>query len=562
MKTIKLFFLTFIMTASFSVTAQVAINTNGSTADESSVLDVQSTEHGLLIPRMTQIQREAISNPATGLLVYQTDGTKGFYYNMGTPASPNWIGLSSTLITQIADADGDTKVQVEETPDEDTIRFDVAGTERMTITPSGNVGIGTTTPEGMLEVGNPSGGTIVISNTNWKSPGSNRTIPLKFNSGGNVSERTQPVAQVVGIDTYAGGSYLGELAFHTLYGTSQERMRITSLGKVGIGIASPSNLFSVNGDADFTGAVGIGTSSPDNKLSVDGDADFTGNVGIGTTDPEASAQVEMSSISQGFLPPRMTSAQRDAIYSPAEGLVIYNSDTKSLDIFTGTEWQNSNQFVCGNQMTDTDGNIYNTVSIGTQCWMKEDLRTTKYSNGQPIPNVTDSASWIALTSGAYVWYDNDIYWKYRYGALYNWYATIDPNGLCPTGWHVPTDAEWTVLTDFIGGTGSPHGNELKSCRQVNSPAGGYCYTSVHPRWDYCFPPCPYGTDDYGFSALPGGLRDWQSVFYEIGLSGYWWSTTGETTWTAWCRQLNWHDEVISDWKPKEHGYSVRCLKDN
>ncbi len=97
----------------FTVTilsAQVAINTNGNPADESSALDIQSTGHGLLIPRMTPVQRENISDPATGLFVYQTDGTGGFYYNMGTPATPNWIGLSSTLITQIADAKGDKKV--------------------------------------------------------------------------------------------------------------------------------------------------------------------------------------------------------------------------------------------------------------------------------------------------------------------------------------------------------------------------------------------------------------------------------------------------------------------
>ena len=92
-------------------------------------------------------------------------------------------------------------------------------------------------------------------------------------------------------------------------------------------------------------------------------------------------------------------------------------------------------------VTDIDGNIYNAVQIGGRCWMKENLKTTTYNNGTPIPNVTDPGGWGNLTSGAYVWYDNDISWKDKYGALYNWFTTVDLNGLCPTGWHVPTNDE-------------------------------------------------------------------------------------------------------------------------
>ncbi|RLD51917.1 MAG: hypothetical protein DRJ05_17940, partial [Bacteroidetes bacterium] len=104
-------------------------------------------------------------------------------------------------------------------------------------------------------------------------------------------------------------------------------------------------------------------------------------------------------------------------------------------------------------------------------------------NGTPIPNATSNNWWGNTQSGAYVWYDNDIIWKDSYGALYNWFAIDNTNGLCPSGWHVPTDDEWTALTNFIGGASSPHGNKLKSCKQVNSPLGGYCNTTEHPRWD-------------------------------------------------------------------------------
>jgi len=212
-------------------------------------------------------------------------------------------------------------------------------------------------------------------------------------------------------------------------------------------------------------------------------------------------------------------------------------------------------------LTDVDGNTYNTLQIGTQCWMKENIKTTTYQNGTPIPNVTDDDTWADLTTGAYVWYDNDISWKDSYGALYNWFTTVDPNELCPEGWHVPTHDEWTALTDYIGGTSSPHGNELKSCRQMNSPLGGGCNASEHPRWDQHN--THYGTDDYGFSGLPGGLRDYLGTFHFIGYSGGWWSSTEDSSSSAWSRYLkdNYGDVNVTN-NPKRRGRSVRCLRDD
>jgi uncharacterized protein (TIGR02145 family) len=221
-------------------------------------------------------------------------------------------------------------------------------------------------------------------------------------------------------------------------------------------------------------------------------------------------------------------------------------------------------FVCGSStVTDIEGNVYNTVLIGDQCWMKENLKTTTYSNGSPIPNVADSGAWMNLTSGAYVWYDNNISWKDSYGALYNWFATVDVNGLCPTGWHVPTNDEWTALTDYIGGTGEPHGNELKSCRQVNSPLGGDCNTTEHPRWDEDTNYGNYGTDDYGFSGLPGGFRNFNGSFSSIGFTGYWWSSTETLSIAAWTRRLNYYSGyVFMGNLYGQHGFSVRCLRDD
>ena len=213
-------------------------------------------------------------------------------------------------------------------------------------------------------------------------------------------------------------------------------------------------------------------------------------------------------------------------------------------------------------VTDIDGNIYNTVQIGNQCWMKENLKTTTYQNGTQIPNITDNGDWENLTSGAYVWYDNDISWKNLYGGLYNWYVTVDANDLCPTGWHVPTHDEWTVLTDFIGGAGEPHGNELKSCRQLNSPLGGGCNTSKHPRWEEDTFNGNYGTDDYGFSGLPGGIRIPNGVFGNVGYYDTWWSSTEGSSVYAFFLLLSYNQgDVFDDGNNKRNGFSVRCLKD-
>ena len=211
-------------------------------------------------------------------------------------------------------------------------------------------------------------------------------------------------------------------------------------------------------------------------------------------------------------------------------------------------------------VTDIEGNVYNTVQIGNQCWMKENLKTTTYQNGTAIPYVTDASAWSNLTTGAYVWYDNDNSWKDKYGALYNWFTTVDPNGLCPTGWHVPTNDEWTDLTDYLGGTDSPHGNELKSCRQVNSPLGGGCNTNEHPRWHEYND--EWGTDDYGFSGFPGGHRYSTGNYEGIGYIGYWWSSTEVSSANGWGRFLNYFlGSVGENDSPMQAGFAVRCLRD-
>lgn len=210
-------------------------------------------------------------------------------------------------------------------------------------------------------------------------------------------------------------------------------------------------------------------------------------------------------------------------------------------------------------VTDIDGNEYNTVLVNNQCWMKENLKTTTYKNGTPIPNVVESNSWGDLVTGAYIWYNNDISWKDKYGALYNWYAAVDSNGLCPAGWHVPVNYEWVQWTDYIGG-GPPHGNEVKSCRQINSPLGGVCNTEEHPRWNEIS--VNYGTDIHGFSGLPSGYRNIGGNFHYLGKAVGWWSSTEYSSSHAWGRSLSYgYGNVGVGTNIKERGFSIRCIKD-
>lgn len=211
-------------------------------------------------------------------------------------------------------------------------------------------------------------------------------------------------------------------------------------------------------------------------------------------------------------------------------------------------------------VTDVDGNVYNTVLIGEQCWLKENLKTTQYRNGTPIDYPgPDDVAWTANTSGAYAWYNNDIVWKDHYGGLYNWYATVNVNGLCPTGWHVPTNEEWTIMTDFIGGVEAPHGNELRSCRQVNAVLPGTCNTEAHPRWDNN--PNNWGTDDYGFALLPGGYRA-SGPFFGMGTNTHLWTSTGYAPIHAYGRNLYNSGAAMGIYGGlKRQGFAIRCVRD-
>jgi uncharacterized protein (TIGR02145 family) len=216
----------------------------------------------------------------------------------------------------------------------------------------------------------------------------------------------------------------------------------------------------------------------------------------------------------------------------------------------GTNYGSQVSFVTTNtivygSVSDVEGNSYTTVTVGTQVWMAENLKTSKFKDNTAIPLVTDNTAWINLTTPGYCWYNNDAAtYKGTYGALYNWY-TVSTGKLCPTSWHVPTDSEWTTLTTFLGGT-NVAGVKLKE-------AG----TS---HW---YSPNTGATNETGFTALPSGCRIiHDNSFINMGGSGFWWSSTDYSTAEAWSPTMNYYYSIVyREYSNKKFGFSVRCVKD-
>ena len=261
------------------------------------------------------------------------------------------------------------------------------------------------------------------------------------------------------------------------------------------------------------------------------------SVAIGTTTPVPSAQLDVTSTSKGFLPPRMTYTQRDAIPNPVPGLVIWCSDCDELQVYNGTIWKNISGTAASNPG-------FPSVTICNNIWMIKNLNVSTYRNGDTIPQVTDQAKWIGLTTGAWCWYNNDsATYAATYGKLYNWYAVNDPRELAPLGWHIPSDLEWTALSNCLGG---------------DHEAGGKMKEIGTSHWILT----NLGTNSSGFTGLPGGYRHSDGAFFYTGEVGRWWSTTEKNASTAWADALiNVSSNVNKYTPPKVSGLSVRCVRD-
>ena len=304
-------------------------------------------------------------------------------------------------------------------------------------------------------------------------------------------------------------------------------------------------------------------------------------IGIPTTQIDPSAQLQVSSTTKGFLPPVMTQAQRNAIASPAQGLMIFCADcgvNGQPQFYNGSSWRNmlggaaydQTTHTCGTAnihnpnltygtMTDAEGNEYKTIVIGTQEWMAENLNTSIYRNGDPIPSGLSNAEWENTgnaSQGACSYYNNQSNYDCPYGKLYNWYAVGDTRNLCPAGWHVPSTQEWALLTSFLGGE-DVAGGKMKSTALWSSV--NYDYYDENTFEVVSLQPIP-ASNSSGFSALGGASRGFFGESVGITQLGYYWSATGAGA-----------DFIYIDWGSvgaytsstgyANEGYSVRCVHD-
>lgn len=377
---------------------------------------------------------------------------------------------------------------------------------------SGNIGIGITNPTAKLDLR----GTMYAAGTN---PFGTFTFVETTDSHSDVHESILTVQNISGgissqanIKFDAGPGGHGKAIISGAYDGSDENGKLTF--KVRNGTTSYVNALTLRS----SGNVGINETNPDSKLHVAGNAHVTGDLTV-----DGAVRVSVSPV-----------ADDDAVNKAYVDAIVQKLSEKGVIV------------------VDADGNIYSTVRIGSQLWMAENLKTTKYSDGTPITYNEDT--WAFLTTEAYCWYNNnEISNKDLYGALYNYYAVTNAHNLCPQGWHVPTDAEWTTLTTYLetfgfgyGGTGSDIAKSLASTSgwAIDGTGGNVGNDQ--------------GTNNTsGFTGLPGGHRAYDGPFYSLGSYGGWWSTS------------NWNRSISSNVSTPDrgdctgklsYGFSVRCLK--
>jgi uncharacterized protein (TIGR02145 family) len=274
-------------------------------------------------------------------------------------------------------------------------------------------------------------------------------------------------------------------------------------------------------------------------------------IGVTTANMAASAQLDVSSTTKGFLPPRMTEAQRNLIVvtSASAGLIVYCKNCGSngeMQYYNGSSWTNMMGAAAATDLTPQ-------VTIGAQVWATKNLDVSTYSDGTSIPQVTDQTAWANLTTGAWCYYSNTTANGTTYGKLYNWYAVAGiydassfsdsslRKNLAPAGYHIPTDAEWILLTNYLGGMNVAAGK----MKEVGTTHWASPNTA---------------TNSSGFTALPGGYRT--NSFNLFSTNGFWWTSTENTPTLAWGRFMDYSNN-IENASPfiKKNGCSVRCLRD-
>lgn len=211
-------------------------------------------------------------------------------------------------------------------------------------------------------------------------------------------------------------------------------------------------------------------------------------------------------------------------------------------------------------VTDYDGNSYNTVTIGTQIWLKENLNATHYNNGEMLPNVTNGSEWSSLNSGAYCEYENNSDYSVIYGKIYNWYAAVDSRNLCPTSWHVPTNDDWIILTGYLINNGYGFDGLPNNIGKSMAATSGWTPSSIAGQ---------VGNDQTsnnssGFTALSGGYRSNYGTFSSVGGYGYWWTSTEFNAGCSYDWGIAYNSGLVTSYfcSGNPNGFSVRCVSDS
>ncbi|MDB2632543.1 MopE-related protein [Flavobacteriaceae bacterium] len=532
--------ITLLTLALFSVLsyAQVGINTN--TPDSSSALDIESTTGGILIPRLTETQRDAIGSPATGLMIYQTDQTTGFYFYDGTA----W-----TKIDGVAGPQG---------PQGETGATGIAG------------------PIGATGIAGPIGADGA-DGTNGTNGSSAYEI---WTAAGNTGTEAEFLASLVGAQGPAGAD--GPQGPQGPQGIQGE---IGATGATGAtGAAGPS------GADGAAGQGGVTTVSDGLTLSGSGtEADpYVISLPPGGTEGQiltifngVPVWADCSSPNTYYL-----DADADGYGDPNnpisscelnEGYVDNNSDCNDTDesinpgateiedgIDNDCDGEIDEGFEDSGTVDDIDGNTYDYLTYGDQVWTVQNAETVTYRDGTPIPLVTDQTSWVNLTTGAWSYYDNDPT-KPR---LYNWYAVMgihdtDPNTpnkeFAPEGWHVPTIAEWSTLENYLIANGYNYDGTTTDDKIAKAMAStsGWLSNPISGS-----PGNNQSANNYsGFNAFPEGCRNNTPFEYE-NLVAFFWSTSISSETNSYARNIDYNNYMLrASSFLKTNGLSVRFVRD-
>jgi uncharacterized protein (TIGR02145 family) len=339
-------------------------------------------------------------------------------------------------------------------------------------------------------------------------------------------------------------SVTGGTSFSVASGTSQNvTVRFTPSAEGGMsGVLSISNNSSVNPKTISMSGSGTGTVATPTFNPLPGTYTSVQNVTISCTTSGATIHYTTNGVDPTESDPATSSGGSVTISSTTTLKArAYKNGWSPSSIISGTYIINVNS----ETVTDIDGNTYQTVTIGSQVWMAENLKVTHYRNGDEIPNVTNGTDWGNLTTGAYCNYNNNVSNVAVYGRLYTWDAVNDSRNIAPAGWHVPSDAEWQTLVDYLGG---------------QTIAGGKMKETGTAHWNS---PNTGATNESGFSALPGGNRDSIGAFVAQGSNALFWSSTEGDTCGAWGRSLSYEVSAVGqhNYGHKQNGFSVRCVKD-